>query len=1370
MAGTFSGILFLAEAADWEKPGYACGAAVPFILTLVGIAKCAQIMRRPTTNTKGVLALMILLIGWFAAMTSGAAKDFLEGQARQLILIAGGLLTFVCSVVGIVLAVIAITEIRTQVGRYNQGMRQAVWALILCVAMVGLGGFGFYRGIKQRDKAESAEIAKLATPVQPAANQTLRFDKFNFTFDMPPKPWVQTDMKRLAPDACLTMMRSRPQIAMQIIAENGAGVLDIPVETLAEVSIGNLKATANESRVIEQKPHRINGIDGIRIYSDASVNGLPFSYVHWVAAVGGNAYQLIVCGRPQDKTEVRAAAEDLFARFHVSDTTKVASAAPTISDHRSDRYGYSIRLPGGAWRPWHVKPEEQPLADFGALSGADVCVAVYPLSLLGADPSLDALFTALLSQLDVKPHDARDKRPLTLLDGNEGFAASFRRDVSGKMYDYRMRVIKRKGFAYLAAGWTSTPSKLRLVEDSIDTFTCEPTLPAGLGRARLDARERKGHATVFNELGLHEYEASRPAVAAPLFALSLELREDPVVAENAALAYAEAGRAKEALPIIEPMVRKYPDRILLRARLANLYDSAGNAPEAIGQYAILFSATPPPASETYMQRYLVLLMDAERYDDGLAACARYLRYHDSPWVARNQAQLHFRKGDPDRAAKLLLDRLAERGFDVDVARVAAMYQIKGGHYTEALSTLDRVIAAKGGDTAEAYSLRSDAEVGLKRYRDAKASLELAARRAPSDQDIAASLRDVSALLGEGDNSTIKTPVEPVEIPAEFTSAPDGVSTADAEAANAYYLSRVTAISYLKGKEYRQTEYRRVKVLSAAGVDAFTSLQFSFDPVVEQIYVNRVEVRDERGKVVAAGRVSDYYVTDRKTGDVPSFAKELNVTVPGLKPGHEVEVVVTKRDLRPPDVMPFTEHVFYASSPALRRTLLVRGDVVGLRHEASAGVKQGAIDGGIAWSVTPAAAYRYEPWQAPLREFTPYVLVGEAGATWDGEAKSYLATIAEVLKPEPDVEALARRLTEGLKSDAERIEALVRHVQGEYAYKAVAFGRRARIPQKANDVIRNRFGDCKDHSLLLRQLLRAAGYPAHLALVRSDGTLDVKLPSLDQFNHMIVYAPLVGEGGSFFDCTDKYAMLAPGAPPWGLGGGQALVLDEQAPRVVSIRAYPNDSSELSTDRTLTITPDGDVIVSEVATFRGYRATAVREDLNSWNARDREDVVRRWLIDPSLDMTIDRVGIRDLGDRAKPLVLELGYTVRGRFAMQGGQRVGALPAIIERDYLGTPQSARRTTPFRLATPFIFRANLTINLPEGSRVADAPADRKSDDALSPYSIDWTNDGKSLRAQFLLRSPMGTYPPTEYARFEQLRRQAIASIEPSLVLVPSK
>ena len=164
--------------------------------------------------------------------------------------------------------------------------------------------------------------------------------------------------------------------------------------------------------------------------------------------------------------------------------------------------------------------------------------------------------------------------------------------------------------------------------------------------------------------------------------------------------------------------------------------------------------------------------------------------------------------------------------------------------------------------------------------------------------------------------------------------------------------------------------------------------------------------------------------------------------------------------------------------------------------------------------------------------------------WAELGRDYLKQIDTLLKPDAKVKSLAAELVGTLKTDEEKIRALTAHVQKNVTYQAIEFGRRAHIPKPAERVLTSRYGDCKDQALLLYQLCKAAGIPAQLALINSNNNLEPALPSLDQFNHMIVRLP--GQKAAFVDSTNP-ALPACKLPPE-LFQRQALVLYPDKPRL------------------------------------------------------------------------------------------------------------------------------------------------------------------------------------------------------------------------------
>lgn len=151
-------------------------------------------------------------------------------------------------------------------------------------------------------------------------------------------------------------------------------------------------------------------------------------------------------------------------------------------------------------------------------------------------------------------------------------------------------------------------------------------------------------------------------------------------------------------------------------------------------------------------------------------------------------------------------------------------------------------------------------------------------------------------------------------------------------------------------------------------------------------------------------------------------------------------------------------------------------------------------------------------------------------SWSDVASWYRQLMASLPRHEAAVEALAEELTAGREAPREQLEALVTYVREKVRYVAVEVGVGGYRPSPPGETLARKWGDCKDKSLLLIDLLRARGIKAYPALVRldDDRRIDTAFPSAAQFNHLIVAvaqdavavepADPISEGFFFIDPT------------------------------------------------------------------------------------------------------------------------------------------------------------------------------------------------------------------------------------------------------------
>lgn len=116
---------------------------------------------------------------------------------------------------------------------------------------------------------------------------------------------------------------------------------------------------------------------------------------------------------------------------------------------------------------------------------------------------------------------------------------------------------------------------------------------------------------------------------------------------------------------------------------------------------------------------------------------------------------------------------------------------------------------------------------------------------------------------------------------------------------------------------------------------------------------------------------------------------------------------------------------------------------------------------------------------------------------------------------PELEALAERIGREHRGNGERVAAVLRFVQDQVRYMGIEIGPGSHAPTDPSVVLKRRFGDCKDKTLLALTLLDRLGVEAYPALVntRRNKGLERYLPSPTVFNHVML--KVIHEGATYW---------------------------------------------------------------------------------------------------------------------------------------------------------------------------------------------------------------------------------------------------------------
>ena len=309
------------------------------------------------------------------------------------------------------------------------------------------------------------------------------------------------------------------------------------------------------------------------------------------------------------------------------------------------------------------------------------------------------------------------------------------------------------------------------------------------------------------------------------------------------------------------------------------------------------------------------------------------------------------------------------------------------------------------------------------------------------------------------------------------------------------------------------------------------------------------------------------------------------------------------------------------------------------------VDQRGISGGLE-STNDGVSHYHFTYQGPAAK------APETGSVWTGDyspilyvstypdlvsvGKAYEDAAAPMAAVTDRIRSLADELTKGLNGDAAKVKALDHWVTKNIRYVSVSLGHGTLIPHPADQVLTNRYGDCKDHAILMQALLKAAGIQSSMALVSSGIAYTVStVGSVAPQNHVITYVPSLDK---YVDSTDQFSHY--GALSFDvMDKPTVLTALGRLGRTPKMRSNENvDRAEIA----MTVMPDGTIQGTTSFTVSGIFESDARADRFYAQSTAEEQVVRKLL------GRFNETGTGSL-ESPDPTVLDQPFWVKSSFTL-------------------------------------------------------------------------------------------------------------------------
>ncbi|MEI9957557.1 MAG: DUF3857 domain-containing protein [Ferruginibacter sp.] len=367
-------------------------------------------------------------------------------------------------------------------------------------------------------------------------------------------------------------------------------------------------------------------------------------------------------------------------------------------------------------------------------------------------------------------------------------------------------------------------------------------------------------------------------------------------------------------------------------------------------------------------------------------------------------------------------------------------------------------------------------------------------------------------------------------------------------------------------------------------------------------------------------------------------------------------------------------------------------------------------------------------------------------------------------PDPALKKIVDSLIAGKTTETDKAKSIYKWVQQHIKYVAFEDGVEGFKPRQAADVCSKRYGDCKDMSSIITQMLRMASIKAYYTWI---GTRDIPykyselpLPLVD--NHMISSANINNEW-VFFDGTDPHSKY--GVPPSSIQNKEALIaISDKEYKVLTIPVTPAPQSTLVDSTVINFTDNG-IKGTQHVNYNGYFGEDIYNTLLYKDEKETKDYVKSKLSRGSNKFILDDYKITETNPDENLVNISADFEIPGL-----GKKVGNeyyinlnLNKLFENQVIDT---AKRKIPIEHEYKFILKQYHILNIPAGYNVTYKPQDFSVDNDFVSLKIQYQEKEGKIIAYQELQSKVLLLEPDKFAEWNKAAKAVAAQYKEQVVL----
>ncbi len=569
-------------------------------------------------------------------------------------------------------------------------------------------------------------------------------------------------------------------------------------------------------------------------------------------------------------------------------------------------------------------------------------------------------------------------------------------------------------------------------------------------------------------------------------------------------------------------------------------------------------------------------------------------------------------------------------------------------------------------------------------------------------------------------------------------------------------------------------HKLIKIMDERGKDV-SEIKLSYDSSYQYLTIDLARVIKPDGTVIGASGKDIQEATPWT--DTPFYGnfKVIIISMPGITVGSVLEYQVTIEDIpasklfepreigsgfRLSSVNPVHKARIEVSVPADREFNIIFKNSEPFDPEV---ILNGEIKNYI-WRLNDIPKMIVEPMMPPILNITP-VLYITSFSSWETIADWWRGFEFQTIVPDDAIISKVEQLTEGLYTLKDKARTIFHYVASKIRYVGIEYGKSSVIPRNASETYENKYGDCKNKSILLISMLREAGiseaYPVLISTV-NNGRVWEEVPRITGFNHVITLC-IINDEWIWMDPTVETSSF--GDFPAGDQDCDILVIFDNGYKFMRTSAV---APEKNTDRevmNVTINSDLNATIFSTITATGINAIYSRKYFKSLESIYRKQYLDTIIVGRTtgggrlIDFTFSNID-----NLNEPYKLELQYT--DPYYIEWAGDIGFIKA----SYLTVNKAAmseeERIYPVFLGNTSVGESIIYINLPENLKVRYLPPPITLEIPQILFISEFTLQDHTITYYLLYKIKQIYVPLEDYPEYKKLQNQIDMELKRKIIV----